>query len=37
VGGEHRVVAATYGDVPQGLGKVALAGAAGQQGLKAFL
>ena len=29
VGGEHRVVAATYGDVPQGLGKVALAGTAG--------
>ena len=29
VGGEHRVVAATYGDVTQGLGKVALAGAAG--------
>ena len=29
VGGKHRVVAATYGDVTQGLGKVALAGTAG--------
>lgn len=30
VGGGHRVVAATYGDVPQGLGKVALAGTEGR-------
>ena len=29
MGGEHCVVAATYGDVPQCLGKMALAGAAG--------
>ncbi len=29
VGGEYRVVAATYGDVPQGLSKVALAGTTG--------